>query len=231
VTSLSGIKAISFDVDGTIWDFDEALERGLTAALNELRNVNESVAECLSIGELDQAWQRERDELPGGVTDLNQLRHNSMRRALTDIGSPDKVLVGRMSDAYFEERNRDNRPFDDVVPALEVLHGKFKLGLLTNGNMKSNRLGLQKYFEFRVLSVEHGGIEKPDPRGGPRAARTRPRRRPPRIRRDGRERLSRPQRLTQLQGRVPLPRCEAGPGGEDDYGVGQYDGRRRIKGY
>ena len=164
MTILTGIKAISFDVDSTLWDFDEALERGLTAALNELQSVNEPAAERLSVAVMNQAWQRERDELPGGVTDLNQLRHDSMRRALADIGIKDVMLAGRMSDAYFEERNRNNQPFDDVVPGLEALHGKYKLGLLTNGNMKPERLGLQKYFEFRVLSVEHGGIEKPDPR-------------------------------------------------------------------
>ncbi len=161
---LSGIKAISFDVDGTLWDFDEALIRGLTGALDELRSVNKVAAERLSVDELDKIWERERDTQQGHITDLFQLRRDSMRRALNEIGSPDDDLADRMADAYFEARNKNNRPFDDVVPALEALYGKYKLGLLTNGNMHPERLGLQKYFEFRVLSVEHGGIEKPDPR-------------------------------------------------------------------
>ena len=30
--------------------------------------------------------------------------------------------------------------------------------------MRPERLGLEKFFDFLVMSVEHGGIEKPDPR-------------------------------------------------------------------
>lgn len=164
MTALLGIKAISFDVDGTLWDFDEAMNRGLNAALNELRCTNAPAAECLSVDELDKVWERERDVQQGHITDLVQLRHHSMRRALNEIGSPNDDLADQMADAYFDARNRTNRPFDDVIPALKALCGKYKLGLLTNGNMHPERLGLEKYFRFRVLSVEHGGIEKPDPR-------------------------------------------------------------------
>ncbi len=164
MTALSEIKAISFDVDGTLWDFEDALWRGLDAALREVQRIDPERTEGLTVDHLDQAWVVERDRQWGKITDLIKLRHDAMRRAFADIDTPDSHLAGRATDAYVEERNRNNVPFDDVVPGLEALHGMYTLGTLTNGSMRPERLGLEKYFNFIVMSVEHGGIEKPDPR-------------------------------------------------------------------
>ena len=164
MTSLSGIKAISFDVDGTLWDFEDALSRGLEAAVREVREIDPEGTEGLTIDHLDRAWVVERDRQWGTITDLVKLRHDAMRRAFVDIDTPDKDLGNRATEAYLEERNRNSRPFDDVVPGLEALYGMYSLGTLTNGSMRPERLGLEKYFDFIVMSVEHGGIEKPDPR-------------------------------------------------------------------
>ena len=162
--SLSGIKAISFDVDGTLWDFEDALWRGLEAALREVRLIDPEGTAGFTVDHLDQAWVVERDRQWGTITDLVKLRHHAMRCAFADIDSPNNDLANRATDAYFEERNRNNQPFDDVVPGLEALHGLYRLGTLTNGNMRPERLGLEKFFDFIVMSVDHGGIEKPDPR-------------------------------------------------------------------
>ena len=164
MTSLSDIKAISFDVDGTLWDFEDALARGLEAALREVRRLSPEGTEGLTVDHLDQAWVVERDRQWGTITDLVKLRNDAMRRAFAGIDTPDNHLANRATDAYLEERNRNSRPFADVVPGLEALHGTYSLGTLTNGSMRPERLGLEKYFDIIVMSVEHGGIEKPDPR-------------------------------------------------------------------
>ena len=163
-TALPGIKAISFDVDGTLWDFEGALWRGLEAALREVRRINPEGTNGLTADFLDRAWLVERDRQLGTITDLVKLRHDAMRRAFAGIDTPDNDLANRATDAYVQERNRGNRPFDDVVPSLEALRGMYTLGTLTNGSMRPERLGLEKFFDFLVMSVEHGGIEKPDPR-------------------------------------------------------------------
>ena len=140
------------------------MSRGLDAALREVQVIDPEGTEGLTVDHLDQAWVVERDRQWGTITDLVKLRNDAMRRAFAGIDTLDKDLANRATDAYLEERNRNSRPFDDVVPGLEALHGMYTLGTLTNGSMRPERLGLEKYFDFIVMSVEHGGIEKPDPR-------------------------------------------------------------------
>ncbi len=164
MTSLSGIKAITFDVDGTLWDFEGTMWRGLEAALREVQRLNPEETQSLTVDHLDRAWLAEHDRQQGTITDLVQLRHDAMRRAFAGIDTPDDLLANRATQAYLEERNRSTIPFDDVVPTLEVLNGTFAIGTLTNGSMRPERLGLEEFFDFVVMSVEHRGVEKPDPR-------------------------------------------------------------------
>lgn len=53
--------------------------------------------------------------------------------------------------------------FDDVLPTLDALAGRFTIGLLSNGNSYPERCGLEGRFQFVVFSQDHG-VEKPDPR-------------------------------------------------------------------
>jgi len=56
--------------------------------------------------------------------------------------------------------------FDDVVPVLESLHGRYRLIVLSNWDYTLRRtltsLGIDHYFEFIFASLEEGP-EKPDP--------------------------------------------------------------------
>jgi putative hydrolase of the HAD superfamily len=64
---------------------------------------------------------------------------------------------------YLTHRFEDTELFDDVLPALDALRGRYELGLISNGNTYPERTGLGGRFRFVVFSQDHG-IEKPDPR-------------------------------------------------------------------
>jgi putative hydrolase of the HAD superfamily len=51
--------------------------------------------------------------------------------------------------------------FDDVTPILDALQGRFKLGIITNGNSDPERCGLEGIFQFVILAQDYG-VEKPD---------------------------------------------------------------------
>jgi putative hydrolase of the HAD superfamily len=53
--------------------------------------------------------------------------------------------------------------YDDVRPALERLHGRFRLFAVSNGNADLAAIGIAGYFEHS-LAARDAGMLKPDPR-------------------------------------------------------------------
>lgn len=77
-----------------------------------------------------------------------------------------KETLSRLQ-AYHDEQNLWEEVPPDVLPALEALRARFRLGVVSNANgtvrAKLNRLGLGPFFEIVVDSQEEG-VEKPDAR-------------------------------------------------------------------
>ena len=68
MTSLAGIKAISFDVDGTLWDFYSAARSALGRVFAELEQVGPKPAKVLDVATFVEIRDRAHDELRGVVT-------------------------------------------------------------------------------------------------------------------------------------------------------------------
>ncbi len=164
MTSFSGITTISFDVDGTLWDFEGLSRRALQAALDELAEVEPEAAGRLDVERLVALRNEIHTRLLGSVTDLDGVREQSMREALREAGRPDDELASHMAQAYFRSRDELRSLFPDARPALERLAPAYKLGLLSNGNSRAAALGIDDLMSFEVFSQDHGGIEKPDRR-------------------------------------------------------------------
>jgi len=64
---------------------------------------------------------------------------------------------------YLKHRFEDVRLYDDVLPTLNALQGRYVLGILSNGNNYPERCGLEGRFQFVVFSQDYG-VGKPDPR-------------------------------------------------------------------
>ena len=164
MTALSGIKAISFDIDGTIWDFVGMMRSSLATALEELERHDPEAAAMLDVDRMAEIRNEVHEALRGVTPDLVEIRKASFRQALVDVGRPDDALAKRLVDVYFESRWAPSRLFDDVRPAIEALAPKYRLGVISNGNSYPERFGLGSYFSFGAYAQDCGGIQKPDPR-------------------------------------------------------------------
>ena len=164
MTPLSGITTISFDVDGTLWDFEGLSRRALQGALQELAKVDPGAAGRLDVERLVALRNDVHDRLLGSVTDLDAVREESMREALREAGRPDDALASYMAQVYFQRRDELRALFPDARPALERLAPDYRLGLLSNGNSRADALGIDDLMSFEVFSQDHGGVEKPDAR-------------------------------------------------------------------
>ena len=164
MTRLTGIKAVSFDVDGTLWDFEGTARFALGQVLVELARHDAGAAQILDVTTFTEVRDRVHEELRGRVTDLNDIRRESFKRVLREIDRPDDSLATRLADVYFKHRTAGRVLFDDVAPAVQELGRKYTLGLLSNGNSYAEDFGLERLMSFQVFAQDHGGIEKPDPR-------------------------------------------------------------------
>lgn len=160
---ITSIKAISFDGDGTLWDFEKVMRHSLHHVIRELQKIDVHTANKLTVEKMIEVRNRVAAELKGKVTNLEKVRFEAFRQALKEIDRPNDELAAYLNEVYLKHRFEDIELFDDVLPALNTLGEKYTLGLLSNGNSYPESCGLKDIFQFVVLSQDHG-IEKPDPK-------------------------------------------------------------------
>ena len=164
MTNLPNITTISFDVDGTLWDFERFTRQALQDVLNELAQIDPQAAHNLTVDRMVTIRDRVHQQMWGGGTDLDAIREKSMQQALREVGRPNDSLGSYLTTIYFQRRDEARTLFPDARPALELLARHFKLGLLSNGNSRAKTLGIEDLVSFEVFSQDHDAIDKPDPR-------------------------------------------------------------------
>jgi 2-haloalkanoic acid dehalogenase type II len=163
MNEIFGIKAISFDADGTLWDFEKVMRHSLHHVLRELEKLDSDAADMLDVEKMIEIRNRVADKMKGKVTNLEDIRLEAFRQTLRDIGRPNDALASHLNQVYLKHRFEDIKLFNDVLPALRALRGKYTLGILSNGNSYPERCGLEGMFRFVVFSQDYG-VEKPNPR-------------------------------------------------------------------
>ncbi len=189
------IKAVIFDLDDTLVVEQASAQYSFLAACalahkrydidpNELcRTVREKSRElwhmsparpyCVSIG--ISSWEGLWARFYGDEQNLKILRdwapiyrRESWGRALVEHGVDDLLFADELATLFQQERRVRHIVYPDVVPVLQALREKYKLGLLTNGapDLQREKLrgsGLGVFFDVVIISGEVG-IGKPEPR-------------------------------------------------------------------
>ena len=160
------IRAVVFDIDGTMVDHDGAQQ----AALARLHETLEE-AQRVPFDEFAAIWHREAVRymeryLAGEVTFVQQrlLRVRAMFDCLGEDVSDERAM--RVFQTYLAEYEKSWRLYDDVLPCLESMDG-YTLAALSNGDSgqqrrKLEKTGLAPYFSSIVISGDLG-VSKPHP--------------------------------------------------------------------
>jgi putative hydrolase of the HAD superfamily len=156
------IKAITFDLDDTLWPIWPAIERAEKALLDWLAANAAQTAELFG----NPAALREiRGEIttsrPDLKHDLSAMRLEAIRLSLYRAGD-DPALAEAAFDAFFAARQQVTL-FEDALPALEYLAARYPLVSISNGNADLERIGLARFFRASIHAREFG-VGKPDPR-------------------------------------------------------------------
>ncbi|WP_431095762.1 HAD family hydrolase [Polaromonas aquatica] len=159
---LSTIKAITFDLDDTLWPIWPAIERAEKALDDWLSQHAPMTAALFSNPatrhEIREHVIRSRPELKHN---LSAIRREAIRLALYRAGE-DPLMAEAAFNVFFDERNKVTL-FEDAVLALEFLSVRYPLVAVSNGNADIERIGVGRYFKASI-SAQEFGVGKPDPR-------------------------------------------------------------------
>lgn len=150
------IKAVLFDLDGTLLDRDESLKRFIN---NQYERLNKCVGHipkdkyCTRFIELDKRGYVWKDKVYQQLTKEFTISEMTWEDLLQD---------------YIQEFKFHCVPFNNLIQMLEDLKSRnVLLGMITNGygqfQMDTIKaLGIENYFDV-ILVSEWEGIKKPDP--------------------------------------------------------------------
>jgi putative hydrolase of the HAD superfamily len=155
------IRALTLDLDDTLWPVLPALERADRDVDAYLRQHYPDVARAWPI----PAMRALRAEVAAERTDLahdfTAQRHLTIRRAFAHCGI-DEAPVEALWEIYFSARNSVEF-FPESMAALQRLAGRWPIASLTNGNADLDRIGIRAHFAHHVCARDTG-VPKPDPR-------------------------------------------------------------------
>lgn len=160
--NLGKIRAISLDLDDTLWPIWPTIERAEQVLLQWLvQHAPATATMCATPAALREIRTHMVQHRPDLQHDMSALRRESIRLALTRAGD-DPALAEPAFEVFFEQRHRVEL-FPDVLPALEFLSRRYPLVSLSNGNADLQRVGLARFF-CGAVSAQGFGVPKPDPR-------------------------------------------------------------------
>lgn len=162
------IKAITLDLDDTLWPVAPTLDRAEAVLQSWLDAEAPVAAACWRDSAYRSVLRAEVNREHAALAhDLTHLRREMIALALRRAGEDPELAVPAF-EAFFAERQRVDC-YADALPALGLLAARYPLFTLSNGNADVELAGLGVHFTAQV-SARAVGAAKPDPRIFARAA-------------------------------------------------------------
>ena len=159
-------KHIFFDLDRTLWDFDENSKE----ALKQIISHYQLIPVFGSFDRFHRAYEKHNSRLWGeygkGKLQKDILRFERFNATLKQFGKDDLTLAKKMGEMYVEISPRQTKQFPNTKEVLDELQKMgYHLHIITNGfeevqYIKLDNCGLRKYFDAIVCS-EAVGKNKP----------------------------------------------------------------------
>jgi putative hydrolase of the HAD superfamily len=165
---MRNFKAIFFDLDDTLCDWQEARSWGIEAAHTAIAKAHPELALSDFKATFDAVSTEMFAEWSKFTRPSAELRLERSRRTLTRLGLNGKeTLADEATEIFFDQAIANLKLFDDVETTLDALRSQYILGLITNTLadvqwVKIRKLNLEKYLPHIFIASEVG-VSKPDP--------------------------------------------------------------------
>ena len=154
------IRAISLDLDDTLWPIGPVIERIEKSVDAWLRANCPEVAQAWPIESLRTLRDQVAAEHPELSHDFGAQRRLTLRRAFAPFKLGED-WVDRTYEVYVRVRNQIEC-YADTEVALARMAARFPLISISNGTAELERIGLHGHFQFSILAGDVG-VAKPDP--------------------------------------------------------------------
>ena len=157
---ISRVRAITLDLDDTLWPVWPTIARAEQALSDWLAQHAPATADLASDPEVKKAVRAEINaRRTDRAHDMSFLRLEAIRAMLVQAGDPGH-LAEPAFEVFFAERQRVDL-FADALPALAFWSQRYPVVALSNGNADVHRVGIGQYFHASV-SAKSMGVAKPD---------------------------------------------------------------------
>jgi putative hydrolase of the HAD superfamily len=154
------VRAITFDLDDTLWPCHEVIVAAERACYEWLRDAAPRVTRHHSLESLREhriAFGRRRPDI---AHDMTAVRLHALSEVLRDHGYAFDVAT-QASDVFRAARNRVT-PYAEVIDVLRRLRAHYTVISVTNGNSQIEHTPLYASFDHSLTAADVGAA-KPDP--------------------------------------------------------------------
>jgi len=152
------VKAISFDLDDTLWPIGPVIGRAEKALFDWLQQNFPHIAARHSVHSLRQHRELIAARHPQLAHDVSGLRRKALECLLLehDIDTETALTQARLGWQVFYGRRNEVNWYDDARPLLQRLQPGYRLVATTNGNADLDVIGARHFFELTVCAGDVG---------------------------------------------------------------------------
>lgn len=155
--ALHDIRAITIDLDDTLWEIGPVIRDAERALWNWLGTNYPRIPERFTANDLLQLRQQVVEEFSDQAHDFSFMRKAVLRR-VADIAGYDEDLVDPAFEVFCRARNSVDL-YPDVVPQLERIYSRYTVVAVTNGNANLETIGIRHLFHGVVTAIEAGAAK------------------------------------------------------------------------
>lgn len=148
------IRAITLDLDDTLWDIAPAIARAETALQAWLIEHAPAVAARFPVHAMRRLREKVALDNPHLVHDYIAQRKLCLRHALQACAA-DPALSEAAHEVFYAARNAVTI-YPEALAALPLLAARWRIAALTNGTADLARIGIAEHFSFSLSAREHG---------------------------------------------------------------------------